>query len=97
MADDIETTTFSIETDDGETDEITLPTGLFELLGEEGERPVDVFGDIAVLSASQQIHGAIHHSQGDASDAVKAVEQETLDVFEERFGQSFAEMTGHSH
>lgn len=94
---DIETTTFTIETDDGETDEITLPAGLFDLLSEEGERPVDVFGDVAVLSAAQQIHGAVHHSQGDVDDEIAALEESTLDLFEERFGASFSEMTGHDH
>ena len=94
MADD--TVTVHIETD-SETDELEVPVALVELLSEEGESVTGVVGDLAMLGLAQQAHGIVHHSQGDVDEDIVAAEEQTMRLFEERFGQSYAEVTGHSH
>ena len=90
--------TFTIEADDGSSDELTVPADMLELLAEEeDESSATVVGDLALISCAQRIHGAVHHGHGEAGEELEAIEEETLDRFEERFGQSFAEMTGHDH
>jgi hypothetical protein len=92
------TTTLEISSDDGASDELTIPTALVDLLAEDDdEEAPEVVGDIALFGMAQRIHGAVHHSQGEASEEIQAIEQATLDLFEERFGQSFADLTGHDH
>jgi len=91
-----DTVTVTLQTDDAE-DAIEVPTALIDLLS-EGDEPVPaVVGDIAMLGIAQQAHGAVHHSHGDADEEVAAAEALAMDLFEERFGRSFAEMTGHDH
>lgn len=92
-----DTITFEINGDDGSTDDLTVPAGLLEMLAEGDDSPAETLGDLAVLSCTQQIHGITHHSQGEPDEDVSTIEEETMAVFEERFGASFAEMTGHSH
>ena len=91
-----ETATVTIEVD-GETDELTVPGALMDALSDDDESAADVIGNLALLGLAQQAHGIVHHSHGDAGEELKAAEQLTLDEFEERFGQTFGEMTGHSH
>ncbi|MFB6184211.1 MAG: hypothetical protein ABEI96_06610 [Haloarculaceae archaeon] len=93
MTDDV---TITLEAD-GETDELTLPAGLVDLFAEGDESTPETVGDIAMLGFAQQIHGAIHHSQGEPSEEISALEAATMDLFEQRFGRSFGEMTGHDH
>ena len=93
---DDDTVTVTLETGD-DADEIEVPRSLVELLGEEGESASTVVGDLAMLGLAQQAHGIVHHSQGDASEELEATEQLTMELFEERFGQTYAEVTGHSH
>lgn len=90
--------TFPVEItvgDDVET--LVLPDGLLELFAEEEDTRSEVLADILVLSLAQQIHGAVHHSQGEPSPEIEALEERTLALFEERYGMSFAEATGHGH
>ncbi|MBX0323646.1 hypothetical protein EGH21_11465 [Halomicroarcula sp. F13] len=95
MAND--TVTLTIEGDDA-TDELTVPSGLLDILREEAdETDPEVVGDIAMFGLAQRIHGAVHHSQGEPDEEIAALEELTLDLFEERFGASFGEMTGHDH
>lgn len=94
MSDDQYTVT--VEAGDSE-DEFELPVDAVSLLSEPGDTPANVVGDLAVLSIAQQLHGAVHHSQGEVDEVLEAAENEVLETFEERFGQSFAEMTGHDH
>lgn len=93
-----DTVTVTIESSDGGTDELTLPANLVEMLSEEDdESAADVVGDIAMFGCAQRVHGAVHHSQGEPGEAIQAVEEDTMELFEERFGASFAELTGHDH
>jgi len=94
MADD--TATVHIETDDGE-DELTVPLGVVDMLSEPDEGPSEVVADLAMLGLAQQAHGLVHHSQEDVDEAVEKAEQLTMELFEERFGKTYGEMTGHSH
>ena len=94
MAND--TVTLTIEGDD-EADELTVPSELLDLLRENDEADPAVVGDIAMFGLAQRIHGAVHHAEGDVDDEVAATEDLTMELFEGRFGRSFAELTGHSH
>lgn len=82
---------------EGDEDELTLPRGLLQMFAEGEETPPETVGDIAMIGFAQQLHGAIHHSQGEPDEQLQAIEDDTMDLFEQRFGQTFAEMTGHDH
>lgn len=98
MADtEVETTMYTIESAEGDSDEIELPVQLVDMLSEEGDTRSTVVGDMALLSFAQQAHAIVHHGHGEADEALEAIEERTLDLFEERFGVSFGEATGHSH
>lgn len=88
--------TVTVEAGDS-TDEFELPADAITLLSEQGDTPANVVSDLAVLSIAQQLHGAVHHTQGEVDEVLEAAEEDVLETFEERFGQSFAEMTGHDH
>jgi len=92
-----ETVTLTI---DGETDadELTVPTELVDILREnDDETAPEVVGDIAMFGLAQRIHSAVHHGQGEPDEEIAALEELTLDLFEERFGATFGELTGHDH
>ena len=91
-----ETTTVRIETDDS-SDELEVPVRVLELLSEEDDDPAGVVGDLVMLGVAQQAHGIVHHAQGEVDDDLQAAEKRTMELFEERFGQSYAEVTGHNH
>jgi hypothetical protein len=91
-----ESVTVTIETADA-SDAIDVPTALIDLLADGDESAATVVGDVAMLGIAQQAHGAVHHGQGEVDDEVAAAESRAMDRFEERFGRSFAEMTGHDH
>lgn len=91
-----ETVTVTIEADEDE-DELEIPVDAIDLLNESDEGVPTVLGDLALLGVAQQIHGIIHHTQEDVGEDVEAAEQKTMELFEERFGQSFADMIGHEH
>ena len=96
MASD-DTATLVVEDEDGTTDELSVPTGLLDLLRENGESDPQIVGDIAMIGLAQRIHSAVHHGQGEPADEISDAESVTMDLFEERFGQTFGEMTGHQH
>jgi len=80
-----ETVTVTVEADDESTDEFEVPTALLELLSD------------CLNLLAQRIHGAVHHAQGEPSEEVQAIEEQTMDIFEDRFGATFGELTGHDH
>jgi hypothetical protein len=91
-----QTVSVALETDEA-SDEIEVPTTLVDLLGEGNETVPTVVGDLAVLGLAQQAHGIVHHGQGETSEELEAAEELMMELFEERFGQSYGEVTGHSH
>jgi hypothetical protein len=91
-----ETVSVTLESGDT-TDEIEVPTMLVDLLGEGDESVPTVVGDLAVLGLAQQAHGVVHHGQGETSQELEDAEALMMDLFEDRFGQTYGEVTGHSH
>ncbi|PSP47392.1 hypothetical protein BRC75_09915 [Halobacteriales archaeon QH_7_69_31] len=94
MAD--ETVTLSIE-GDAETDEVTLPVGMLDLLREADESDAEVVGDLALFSCAQRIHATVHHAEGGDTERYRAIEERTMALFQERFGATYGELTGHDH
>ncbi|MFC7079891.1 DUF7545 family protein [Halorussus caseinilyticus] len=95
---DVETVTYTIESPDGDAEELTLPKKIVDLLREEAtETDTKVLGDLTMLSFAQQAHALVHHAPQEPDEEVLANEEKAMELFEERFGQTFGEMTGHSH
>lgn len=94
--DDTEMVTISIETEDDE-DELTVPAGLLDLIRDDEQSDAAVVGDVALLSFASRTHHLVHHGQGDPTDEILAIEEATMDAFEDRFGVTFEEATGHDH
>lgn len=89
--------TLTIEGDDT-SDELTVPPAMLDLLREdEAETDPQVVGDLAMLGLAQRIHTAVHHSEGDVDEAIQEVHDDMMANFEDRFGQTFGELTGHQH
>lgn len=96
MATNSDGVVITIEGPDG-GDEVTLPEPLLEILSEDEESSAEVVSDIVVLSCAQRIHAITHHGEDELSDELASVEDEMMERFEERFGVTFAEATGHDH
>lgn len=96
MADQPSTTTFSIESETGDADDVTIPSGLVDLLAEGDQTAAETVGDITLLSFASRAHHLVHHGE-DADEELEAQEELIMDLFEERFGVSYAEATGHHH
>ncbi|OAQ54744.1 hypothetical protein HTG_04050 [Natrinema mahii] len=96
MTDEVETTTFSISSDDGATDDVTVPSGLVDLVAEGDQTDAETVGDIMLLSFASRAHHIVHHGE-DADPELEAQEEAVMDRFEERFGVTFGEATGHQH
>ena len=94
MAD--ETVTLSIE-GDAAADEVTLPVEMLDLLREADESDAEVVGDLALFSCAQRIHATVHHAEGGDTERYRAIEERTMALFEERFGATYSELTGHDH
>ena len=91
-----DTSTVSIEVDDA-AESLELPTAVLSVLAEEDETPAEALGDLLIASCTQQLHGLVYHV-GDEPDAeLEAAESAMRDRFEDRFGISFAEASGHAH
>jgi len=91
-----ETVTVTLSTEDASED-IEVATALIDALNEGEETAPAVVADIAMLGLAQQAHGAVHHGHGEPDEALQEAEAVTMELFEERFGQTYGEMTGHSH
>ncbi|OVE85793.1 DUF7545 family protein [Natronolimnobius baerhuensis] len=96
MSDDVDTITLSIEADDETTDDVTIPAGLVDLVAEGDQTTAETVGDIALLSFASRAHHIVHHGQ-DTDEDLEAQEARIMDLFEERFGVTFGEATGHQH
>ncbi|MEF8809117.1 DUF7545 family protein [Natronomonas sp.] len=94
MADD--TVTLHIEGPNDE-DDVTLPTEMLNLMREADESDAEIVGDLALFSCAQRIHATVHHAEGGDTEEYKQIEEQTMDLFEDRFGASYAELTGHQH
>ncbi len=89
-------TTFRID-GDGNEDEVTLPSEMLELMREGDESDPEIVGDLALFSCAQRIHATVHHAEGGDTDQYREIEETTMELFEDRFGASYAELTGHDH
>ncbi|MFP8951877.1 hypothetical protein ACLI4Z_02725 [Natrialbaceae archaeon A-arb3/5] len=96
MSDDIDTVTVSIDVDDDTADEVTVPAGLLDLVAEGDQTSAETIGDVVLLSFASRAHHLVHHGEG-ADDDLEAQEERVMDLFEERFGVTFGEATGHQH
>ena len=94
MADD--TVTLRIESDEDE-DDVTLPSEMLELMREGEESDPEIVGDLALFSCAQRIHATVHHAEGGDTEQYRDIEERTMELFEDRFGASYAELTGHDH
>lgn len=86
---------YTIEAD-GEEDEVTVPADAVDLLADD-ETPAEVGGDLVMLGLAQQVHASVHHAEGEPDDALQQAEDGMMQAFEDRFGLSFQQMTGHDH
>ena len=82
---------------DGDESEISVPAALLSALSEPGDTPAEVVADLAVMSFAGRAHALLHHAEGEPSEELRDAEAEMMDRFEERFGVTYAEATGHSH
>jgi hypothetical protein len=94
MAD--ETVTLRIEGDD-EAEEVTLPSEMLDLMRENEETDPEIVGDLALFSCAQRIHATVHHAEGGDTDQYRDIEETTMELFEDRFGATYGELTGHDH
>jgi len=92
----VEDATVTIETG-GETDEIEIPGGLIDRLKEEGETRADVVGSITLMAFTGRAHALLHHTEEEADEEMEEIEDVMQERFEDRFGLTYAEATGHSH
>lgn len=96
MADEVDTTTITITTDDDTTDDVTLPAGLIDLVAEGDQSSAETIGDVTLLSFASRAHHIVHHGN-ETDPELEAQEERVMELFEERFGVTFGEATGHQH
>jgi len=96
MADNTVTLRIDGEGDD-DTDEVTLPSEMLELMREGNESDAEIVGDLALFSVAQRIHATVHHAEGGDTEEYKQIEAKTMELFEDRFGATYGELTGHQH
>ena len=94
MANDTVTLTIEGKTAD---DELTVPSELVDMLREDDQSDPEVVGDLVLMGMAQRTHGAVAHAEGEADRAMVELDELTMELFEDRFGASFAELTGHNH
>ncbi len=91
-----ETVTLRIEAD-GDDDTVELPKEMLDLMREGDESDAEIVGDLALFSCAQRIHATVHHADGGDTEEYRTIEETTMELFEDRFGASYAELTGHHH
>jgi len=92
-----ETLTVSLDID-GEADDVDLPARLVDLFREEeSETDAEIVGDMVVMAFAERAHAIVHHGQGGEDEDLESIESATMDLFEERFGMTYGEATGHAH
>ena len=93
----VDTIRLSVETEtDG--DELELPAEILELYREDPEETdAQIASDMLMMAFSERAHALAHHSEGEESEDIQAIEADMMELFEDRFGVSYAEATGHSH
>ena len=96
MPDQVETVTVTIQSEADDVDEVTIPAGLVELLAEDEQSPAETIGDVVLLSFASRAHHVVHH-EGPEGEDFGPEEAEIMELFEERFGVTYAEATGHHH
>ena len=96
MADD--TVTLRIDGEgENNSDEVTLPSEMLDLMREGDEVDAEIVGDLALFSVAQRIHATVHHAEGGDTEEFEEIEAKTMELFEDRFGATYAELTGHQH
>lgn len=94
MADEL---TVTVDTG-SDTDQIELPAALVNLYREEpAETDAAIVGDILVMAFAGRAHSIVHHGEGDVDESIQEIETDMMDLFEERFGMTYGEATGHAH
>lgn len=81
----------------GESEEILVPEALIERLDQADEGPAMVIADVASMGLAGRVHALVHHAEDAPDEELTVAEERMLDRFEERFGVSYGEATGHSH
>ncbi|WP_338738739.1 DUF7545 family protein [Haloplanus salilacus] len=93
----VDTETYTVTGPSGESDEFELPEGLVDTLSEQGERPPTVVAEITLLAFVQRSHAIVHHAEGEVPEDLREINETAEELFEERFGMTFGEATGHDH
>lgn len=94
MADSL-TVTLGVGSD---TQEIELPADIIDLYREEAdETDAKIVGDMLVMAFAERAHAIAHHGEGGDEETIQAIEDDMMALFEDRFGMTYAEATGHSH
>lgn len=88
--------TFTVSGDEDEAT-VTLPAALVDALSEGGESDAEVVADISLMAFVQRAHTLAHHAEGEPPAELVDAEERARELFEERFGLSYEEATGHSH
>jgi len=92
----LEDVTVTVEAD-GEDDTIEIPAGLIDRLREEGETRADVVGSITLMALTGRAHALLHHVEEESGEELQDIEDVMQGRFEDRFGMTYAEATGHEH
>lgn len=93
----VETETYTVTGPDGDEATFELPEGLVDVLAEQGEEPSTVVSDVAFMGFVQRSHAIVHHAQGETPEDLHEINEAAEELFEERFGVTFGEATGHNH
>lgn len=92
-----ETRTVTITDDAGTEERIELPAELVDLIVPPELEMAEGIGDLIVFSCAQRIHAVRHHSEEEHEADLDDVETAIMDQFEDRFGATFGDVTGHQH